>query len=152
MKVFLCIISLWEQVSSASWNFLCKLRCIVPLVTTLHQGGCRKCIYDLLMCIMKSLSYEVGVALSLSPFALGYLSLWLPRCLSGKEFTCQAGDMGSVPGSGRSLGKRNSNPLQHSCLGNPMDRGTWKSAVYGVTKSQKQLSDSTTTTIMSQKV
>lgn len=44
----------------------------------------------------------------------------LPRWLSGKESACQAEDAGSIPGSGRSSGERNGNPLQYSCLGNPM--------------------------------
>ena len=44
-------------------------------------------------------------------------------------------DTGSIPGSGRSLGERNGNPLQYSCLENPMDRGAWQAAVRGVTKS-----------------
>ena len=43
----------------------------------------------------------------------------LPRWLSGKESACQAGDMGSIPGLGRSPGEGNGNPLQYSCLGNP---------------------------------
>ena len=46
-----------------------------------------------------------------------------PWWLSGKEFTCQVEDAGSIPGSGRSPGGGNGNPLQYSCLGNPMDRG-----------------------------
>ena len=54
-----------------------------------------------------------------------------------------AGDMGSVPGSGRSLGKGNGNPLQYSCLENPMNRGAWQAIVHGVTKSQTQLSTHT---------
>ena len=41
----------------------------------------------------------------------------------GKESACNAGDMGSIPGSGRSPGEENGNPLQYSCLENPMDRG-----------------------------
>ena len=45
-------------------------------------------------------------------------------------------DMGSTPGSGRSLGERHGNPLQYSCLENPMDRGAWWATVHGVTKSQ----------------
>ena len=45
-------------------------------------------------------------------------------------------DMGSVPGSGRSLGGGNSYPLQHSCLENPTDRGDWQATVNRVTKSQ----------------
>ena len=53
------------------------------------------------------------------------------------------GDMGLIPGSGRSLGAGNGNPLQHSCLGNPMDRGAWWVTVYGVTKSWTRLSEHT---------
>ena len=57
-----------------------------------------------------------------------------------------AGDTGSVPGSGRSPGKGNGNPLQYSCLGNPIDRGAWQATVLGVAKSQTRLSDLTITT------
>ena len=46
------------------------------------------------------------------------------------------GDVGSVPGSGRSPGEGNGNPLQYSCLENSMDRGAWQATVHGVTKSQ----------------
>ena len=52
-----------------------------------------------------------------------------------------AGDVGSIPGLGRSLGGENGNPLQCSCLENPMDRGAWWVIVHGVTKSQTQLSE-----------
>ena len=58
----------------------------------------------------------------------------LPWWLSGKESTCNAGVVGSVPGSGRSPGGGNGYPLQYSCLGNPMDRGVWWATVHGVTK------------------
>ena len=52
----------------------------------------------------------------------------------GKEPTCNAGDPGLIPGSGRSHGGGNGNPLQYSFLENPMDRGTWQgSTVHGVT-------------------
>ena len=47
----------------------------------------------------------------------------LPHCSAGKESACSAGDLGSMPGWGISLGEGNGNPLQHSCLENPMDRG-----------------------------
>ena len=63
--------------------------------------------------------------------------------LSGKEFACNAGDMGSIPGLGRPSGEGNGNSLQYSCLGNPMDRGAWWATVHGVAKCQtrqKQLS------------
>ena len=51
-----------------------------------------------------------------------------------KNLPANAGDIGSVPGSGRSPGGGNGNPLQYSYLGNPMDRGTWWAAVRGVAK------------------
>ena len=55
------------------------------------------------------------------------------------------GDLGSIPGSGRSSGEGNGNPLQYSCLENPMDRGAWWATVHGVAKSQTRLSDFTFT-------
>ena len=56
----------------------------------------------------------------------------------GKESACQAGEVGSILGLGRSPGEGNGNPLQYSCLENPMDRGAWWATVYGVTQSQTQ--------------
>ena len=56
--------------------------------------------------------------------------------LVGKESARNAGDLGSIPGSGRSSGEGNGNPLQYSCLENSMDRGAWQAAVHGVPKSQ----------------
>ena len=52
-----------------------------------------------------------------------------------------AGDVGLIPGSGRSLGEGKGYPFQYSCLGNPMDRGAWWAIVHGVAKSQTLLSD-----------
>ena len=63
----------------------------------------------------------------------------LPRWLSGKESACDAGDVGLIPGAGRSPGGGNGNPLQYSCLGNPMDRGVWWVTVQKVAKSWIQL-------------
>ena len=63
----------------------------------------------------------------------------------GKASACNAGDLGSIPGSGRSPGEGNGNPLQYSCLENPMDGGAWWATVHGVTKSQTRLSDFTFT-------
>ena len=60
----------------------------------------------------------------------------------GKESACNAGDTGDaglIPGLGRSLGEGNGNPLQYSCLENPMDRGAWLGTVLMVTKSQTRL-------------
>ena len=70
----------------------------------------------------------------------------LPRSLTGKEFTCQLGDTGSIPGLGRAPGERNGYPLQYSCLGNFKGRAAWWATIHGVTKSQTQLIDSTTAT------
>ena len=58
-----------------------------------------------------------------------------------KESTCKAGDLGLIPGLGRSPGEGNGNPLQYSCMENPMDRGAWQATVHGVTMSRTQLSD-----------
>ena len=64
----------------------------------------------------------------------------LPWWLSGKESACNAGEAGSIPGSPwRSSGGGHGNPLQNSCLGNPMDRRAWQATVHGVTKSPTRL-------------
>ena len=54
---------------------------------------------------------------------LANIAVGLRWWLSGKESACNAGNLGSIPGSGRSSGEGNSNPLQASCLGNPLDLG-----------------------------
>ena len=60
-----------------------------------------------------------------------------------KASACNAGDLGSIPGSGRAPGEENGNPLQYSCLENPMDGGAWWATVHGVAKSQTRLRDFT---------
>ena len=57
----------------------------------------------------------------------------------GKASACNAGDLGSNPGLGRSPGEGNGTPLQYSCLENPMEGGAWQATVHGVTKSRTQL-------------
>ena len=57
-----------------------------------------------------------------------------PGGSDGKESACNAGDLGSTPGSGRSPGEGKGNPLQYSCLENPMDRRAWQGTVHKVTK------------------
>ena len=61
----------------------------------------------------------------------------------GKASVYNAGDPGSSPGLGRSPGEGHGNPLQYCCLENPMDRGAWQAAVYGVAKSRTRLNDFT---------
>ena len=60
-----------------------------------------------------------------------------------KASACNVGDLGSIPGLGRSPGEENGNPLQYSCLEIPMDRGAWWATVHGVAKSRTCLSDFT---------
>ena len=63
-----------------------------------------------------------------------------PGGSDGKASACNAGDLGSIPGQGRSPGERNSNPLQYSCLENSTDRGAWQATVHWVAKSRTRLS------------
>ena len=65
------------------------------------------------------------------PVVLGF-----PVGSDGKESACHVGDLGLIPGLGRSPGKGNDYPLQYSCLENPMDRGAWQATVSGVAKNQ----------------
>ena len=59
----------------------------------------------------------------------------------GKASACNVGDLGSIPGAGRSPREGNDNALQYSCLENPTDRGAWWSTAHGIVKSRTQLSD-----------
>ena len=69
-----------------------------------------------------------------------YTAKWgLPHSSVYKESACSTGDPGSIPGSGRSPGEKNGNPLQYPCLENPKDKGAWWAAVHGVAKSQAWL-------------
>ena len=65
----------------------------------------------------------------------------IPGGSNGKESAGNAGDPGLIPRLRRSPGEGNGNPFQHSCLGNPMDRGAWWAIVHGVTKSWTWLTD-----------
>ena len=83
--------------------------------------------------------------LGIEPGSCALQADFLPSEPLGKvESACNAGDAGergSVPGSGRSSGEGNGYRLQYSCLENPMDRGTWRAIVHGVTKSGTRLRD-----------
>ena len=82
---------------------------------------------------------SVWVARWLPPAFVCFLIHGLPRWLSSKETACivgnAAGAPGSIPGSGRSPGGGNGNPLQDSCMENSMNRGAWETAVHGITES-----------------
>ena len=62
-----------------------------------------------------------------------------PHSSFGKEPACNAGDLGLIPGSGRSSGEGNGNPLQYSCLENPIDRGAWRAIVHGMARVRRDL-------------
>ena len=72
-----------------------------------------------------------------------YTHLWqmlgYPGDSDGEDSACNAGDLGLIPGSGRTPGEGNGNPLQYSCLDKSMDRGAWQAIVQGVTQSQTRL-------------
>ena len=72
-------------------------------------------------------------------FANKIIYTMLPWWLSGRESACNVGDPGSIPGLGRSPGEGHGNPLQYSCLENPMDRGAWKAEGLRVAQSQTWL-------------
>ena len=80
---------------------------------------------------------QVGFILS------SYSSPDFPGGSDSEESACNAGDLGSVPGLGKSPGVGKGNPLQYSCLENSMDRGDWQAIVHGVANSQTQLSNFT---------
>ena len=76
----------------------------------------------------------INLKVELQSLTLQYFEMGFPGGSDGKESACSAGDLGSIPGLGRSPLEGNGNPLQYSCLENPMDRGAWQATVYGVTR------------------
>ena len=73
------------------------------------------------------------------PFRLLPENKGFPHSSVGEESGYNAGDPGSIPGSGRSPGEGNGNPLQCSCLENLMDRGAWQAIVHGITRVGRNL-------------
>ena len=96
-------------------------------VVAVHRRPPSVTLDGLMLTLLNSLSRFVGLLL---------YQIRLPWCLSGKESACNAGDVGSIPGLGRSPGEGNGYPLQYSCLGNSMDKGAWWAIVHGVAKSR----------------
>ena len=80
---------------------------------------------------------------SLKVFNCILVSVDFPGGSDGKASAYNEGDLGSIPGSGRSPGEGNGNPFKYSCLENPMDIGAWLATVHGVAKSWTRLSDFT---------
>ena len=72
-------------------------------------------------------------------FCLWHETLGFPGGSVVKNPPADAGDVGSIPGSGRFPGEGHGYPLQYSCLGNPMDRGAWRATIRGVAKGRTRL-------------
>ena len=81
----------------------------------------------------------VQLLLSISNYTCIYSVTGLPWWLSSKESDCSAGDLGLIPELGRSPRGGHGNPLQYSCLENPMDRGAWRATAHRVTESRTRL-------------
>ena len=91
--------------------------------------------YELCFCSLKKAQNLKGKSKLHSNNVYFFFFFFAEPCwLSGEESSCNAGDVGLIPGSGRFSGEGNSNLLQYSCLGNSMDRGAWWDTVHGVTK------------------
>ena len=80
-------------------------------------------------------------AVARGTFSCGMWDLGFPGGSDSKESACNTGNLGSIPGSGRSPGEGKGYPLQYSCLENSMDRGAWWVTVHGVSESQTQVSN-----------
>ena len=152
---FPCIYSQWQILRNSwgnnnvfsHWHISVKWWKYCPiahLVSCLLPWWKKKSLF---ISMLRALNQDLGAFLCLERFHLRFCFkvisdlLCFPDGSDGKEFACSAGDPDSVPGSGRSPGEGNNNPLQYSCLQNSMDRGAWWATVPGVTKSQTQLSD-----------
>ena len=100
-------------------------------------------LYSMFLAILFYLFEFIGwlMFLVFTPMILSF-----PGSSVDKESACNAGDWGSIPGLGRSPGEGNGNPLQYSCLENPMDRRAWRATDYGVARVGYDLVTKTTAT------
>ena len=117
--------------TSATWKAPVELNSVQNYFKSLQKRCIKHCVLKCLICQHESFFgvqiCEVEIEESLLGDSLG------------KESTCKAGDLGLIPGLGRSPGEGSSNPFHYSCLENPMDRGAWWARVHGVTKSRTEL-------------
>ena len=107
-------------------------------VLLLHDFCCLGYITSLNFPIRGARSCQLQIGTCHGCYLYGF-----PGGSEDKASACNAGDPGSIPGLGRFPGEGNGNPLQYSCLENPMVRGAWRATVHGVTKSQTRLSNFT---------
>ena len=117
------------------WENICDMYHYEKLQVCIVSSHLKKKQYDL-----KDIYQNINKEIKLSGRA-SLVAQLVKTPPAMQEFTCNAEDPGSIPGSGRYPGKGNGNPLQYSCLKNFMDRGFWWATIHGVTKSWPQLSD-----------
>ena len=99
--------------------------------------------YANVLCIYPRLCLQVGLASWLRTYLTNQYVIRRYCFPEVKASAYDAGDLGSIPGSGRSSGEGNGNPLQYSCVENPMDGGAWWATIHRVAKSRTRLSDFT---------
>ena len=131
MKCFLGVSNFLEEISSLSHSVVF----LYFFALMAEEGFLVSSCYSLELCIKMLLSFLFSFAFQFSVDLIGGLEV--------KASACNAEDLSSIPGLGRSPGEGNGNPLQYSCLENPMDRGAWWATVHGVAKSWTRLSDFT---------
>ena len=130
-QFFECVLEiLWGSPSDTfrahEFHSNCKMLVAFLLILLCVYGGI---FQKPIMYYINRLGTEADIRLQLLDFSVG------------KNPPANAGDGGSIPGLGRSLGRENCNPLQYSHLGNPMDRGAWRAIAHRRQKSWIQLSD-----------
>ena len=126
------------------------LICIFLIISDVKHLSC---VCWLSLCLLWKAVYSVPLSIFACLFGFFFAdsvsfgsNLSVHSFSVGKESACNAGDArdsGSIPGWGRSAGGGHGNPLQYSCLENPMDRGAWQLTVHGVAKSQTLLNNFT---------
>ena len=123
-----------ESVMPSSHLILCHPLFFIPSIFSSESALCIRW--------PKYWSFNISPCFNLDSFFF-FLVLFLgfPGGLNGKESACDAGDLGSIPESGRSFGEGNGNPFQYSCLENSMDRGAWKATVHEVENGRTLPSD-----------
>ena len=126
----------WVSCRSLSWLRICTIN----ICTFGNNNSYTLHMYNAVYIIQFS-SVSQSCRLFATPWTCVYFIyiyiyiMWgFPGDSSGKESACNSGDPGSVPESGRSPGEGNGNPLQYSCLENPMNRGVWWATVHGIRK------------------
>ena len=121
-----------------SWNAssICLI-CLAPVIMEIIANTQMK------HTMFQALSHSISITVLRESIITEF-----PGGSGSKESAHSAGEPGSIPGSGRSPGEGNGNPLQYSCLENPMGRGAWRATVHEIAKSQTWLGDTHTTPLL----